>query len=113
GLIVAGHAWTLALVEQAAIRTIGLRRAGQVRLMRLFPFPGLIIRLAGRHVDAMMHPAMPAGRNRGGISRAIICHIAPIGLLVLIVAVTEFVRAHIGAEPLDPEPRTPGIAAPP
>src|SRR5690606_6105522 len=88
GLIVAGDARAFALVEQAAIGAIGCCRAGQVRLMRLFPGAGLIIGVARYNIAAMVHPAMPARRNRRCVCIAAgIGHIAPIGLAVLIIAV--------------------------
>src|SRR6218665_191992 len=50
GVVVAGNAGAFALVEQAAIRTVGSGRAGQVGLVRLFPGMGGVIGLRRHHV---------------------------------------------------------------
>src|SRR5690606_38608483 len=113
GVVVTGHAWTLALVEQAAIGAVSGGGAGQIGLMGLFPGAGNVFGLARRHVGAVMHPAVPAVTNGGGIGIAGIGHIAPVGLAILIVFIAEFVAADIVAEAPDPQPRAPCLAAPP
>src|SRR5690606_36140928 len=112
-LIIAGDARPLTLVQKAAIGTVGCGGAGQIALVRLFPGARLVFGIVGDHVGAIMHPAVPAGRNCGGICITGIGHIAAICLAILIVAVTELIGANILAETLDPEARAPSVAAPP
>src|SRR5215217_4553407 len=113
GLVVAGDAGALALVEQAAIGAVGLGRAGQVRLVRLFPGMGDIFGIGRNDIGAVVHPTVPAGRDGRRIGVTRIGHVATVRLHVLIVAVAEFVGADIVAEALDPETGSPGLAAPP
>src|SRR5690606_9004948 len=113
GAVVTDHALAFALVEQAAIGAVGRCRAGQIGLMRLFPGLGNIFGLARRHIGAVMHPAMPAIANGGGIGGAGIGDVAPVGLAVLIVFIAEGIAADIVAEAPDPQPCAPSLAAPP
>src|SRR5688572_13431452 len=70
GVVVARDARPLTLVEQAAIGAIGQCRAGKVGLMRLLPVARSVVLLARRHIGAVVHPAMPAGRDGGSLGIA-------------------------------------------
>src|SRR5690606_24533922 len=104
GLIVTGDLRALATIEEAPLGAIGGGSAGEIGLMRLFPGARLILGFGGHNIGAVMHPAMPAGRNGRGVGKAAgIGHIATVGLAILIVAIAELVGADIVAEALDPE----------
>jgi hypothetical protein len=59
GLVVAGGLGPSAARQGRAGGPIGLRRAGHVRHMRLFPLTRGVALLGRRHVDGVMHPAVP------------------------------------------------------
>lgn len=59
GLVVAGRLGTLAAGERRAGGPVGVDRAGQIRLVRLFPLTRLVVDLGRRGVDDVMNPAMP------------------------------------------------------
>src|SRR6266700_496311 len=74
GLIIAGRGVAAVLGERRAGRAIGLRRAGEIRPMRLLPGPGLHTLLGRRHVDGVMQPPMPARRHLRGLRIAVVYH---------------------------------------
>src|SRR6478672_149853 len=53
---------------------IGIWRASEVGHVWFLPFPGFIIISCGRILDAMVDPAMPAGRNYRAFGIAVIDH---------------------------------------
>ena len=59
GLVVAGGLGPAAADKRRARRTVGRGRAGQVRLMRLFPLARRVALFGRRHIDCVMQPAMP------------------------------------------------------
>src|SRR5437667_3576681 len=74
GLIIAGRGVAAVLGKRRAGRAIGLRRAGEIRPVRLLPGPGLHNLLGRRHVDGVMQPAMPARRHLRGLRIAVVDH---------------------------------------
>src|SRR6266571_3693364 len=74
GLIIAGRGVAAVLGERRAGRAIGLRRAGEIRPVRLLPGPGLHNLLGRRHVDGVMQPPMPARRHLRGLRIAVVDH---------------------------------------
>src|SRR6185312_16374631 len=78
GLVIAGRARAAALREGRTGRPIGERRAGQIRPVRLLPFPWRIAFLSRRYVDGVMHPAMPGRRDGRGLGIAVVDDPAPL-----------------------------------
>src|SRR5205085_11650514 len=121
GLVVAGGRRTPAGGERGAGGTIGLRGAGHVRNMRLFPFARRVFVLRRRDVDRVMDPAVPFRRDARGLGIAVIDHPAPLeterridrATAGAVVAVALIVGADQFAEPPGPELRAKGLAAPP
>src|SRR3546814_358297 len=114
GCVVTGPVGLHSLVGQDPTARIGRGRPVARGLMRLFSCAGGRCGIGGHDIVAVMHPAMPAGRDVRGIGiAAAIGHVAPVCLAILIVFVGEFVAADIVAETPDPQPRAPGLAAPP
>src|SRR5438270_1636189 len=75
GLVIAGGAWAMPAAQHRARRVVGLRRPGQVRLMRLLPRVTLA-RL--RHlVDHVMQPGMPFRRHLRALRLAVVDDPAP------------------------------------
>src|SRR5882724_1946364 len=74
GLVVARRFRALAGAQDAARGTIGLARASHVRAVRFFPGPRLIGLLGGRRIDDIVHPAVPLGRDAGGLRRMGVDH---------------------------------------
>src|SRR6185312_10271084 len=81
GVIVARNARPLALVEETTVWPICQRAAGQVGLMRQLPVAWLVVLLGRRDVGAVVHPAMPAGRDFAGFGVAVVDDPAPVRLL--------------------------------
>src|SRR5262249_9474449 len=112
-LIVAGGARTRAALQEAAIGTIGIRRAGEIGLMLLLPRLRLERRGGRRILEGVMQPAMPVGRDAARFDRAGIDHPAAAALLRLVVAIAVLVGADIGAgEPRRPESPQGGVVPP-
>src|SRR6478735_9381116 len=91
--------------------------AGEIRLMRLLPVARLVVFLRRRNVDAVMHPAMPAGRNARGFCNAVINHPTPraafrIGA-AFIVDVARLILTDALAVPPGMETRAKRLAVPP
>src|SRR5437899_5105716 len=94
-VIVAGLR-ALAAFEHMAWRTVGQRRAGQVGLMFLLPRPLRLVARRRRHRTAMQ-PAMPFGRNLGGLGRAVIEHPAPFAVVQETLAAEIAIAIAVGA----------------
>ena len=62
---------TRALIEDRALGTVCASGAGHVGLMRQLPRLGNVGFSGGRNIRAMVHPAVPAGGNRGRLGRAV------------------------------------------
>ena len=112
-LVVAGHFRTLVGAEDRALRPVGGRSAGQVRQMRFFPGVRLVGVLGRRDVGALVHPAVPAGRDARGLCLAVVDDPAPVALLLAVIAVAEFVVADELAGPPGPEARAERLPVPP
>src|SRR5438046_3315830 len=70
GLVVAGGAWAMPAAQHRARRVVGLRRPGQVRLMRLLPRVTLA---RPRHVvDHVMQPGMTFRRRLLALRLAVV-----------------------------------------
>jgi cyclohexyl-isocyanide hydratase len=78
GLVVAGGFGPAAAGKRRPRRPIGAGRAGQIRLMRLFPFARGVGFVRRRHVDGMVQPAVPGGGHRGRLGIAIVQHPSPL-----------------------------------
>src|SRR5690606_30120706 len=77
GVIIPGHLRAMLVAQHRTLRSVGGGRAGQIWLVRLLPFARRIVFVRRRNVHAMMHPAMPAGRNGGSLGITVIDHPAP------------------------------------
>src|SRR5690606_18851123 len=117
GVVVAGHARTFLRGQHGAARPVCCGRTRQVRLVRLLPLARLVVLTARRDIGAVVHPAMPAGRDRRGFGIAVVNHPAartPFGILAaLVIAVAEFVSADLGAVAPCVEARAQRLAVPP
>src|SRR4051794_9980599 len=121
GLIVAGRLRPPATGKRRTGRAIGIRRAREIRLVRLFPLARLVVELGRRHVDDVMHPAVPARRNAACLGKPIIDHPAPLeaerrvdlSAAGAVVAVALLVLADQLAVPAGPELGAKGLAIPP
>src|SRR5271165_5142097 len=119
--VVAGRLRALAARKRRAGRPVRIRRAGQVRHMRLFPLAQLVAVLGRRGVDGVMHPAMPSRRDAACLGKAVVDHPAPLEMqrgidlaaAAPVVAVALLVLADQLAEPIGPELGAEGLAIPP
>src|SRR5690606_29163695 len=97
GVVVACHARALARTQQRALGAVGVRRTGRVRLVRLLPLARLVVLLGRRGIHAVVDPAMPARRDRGGFRIAVINDPtagAPFRILAaLVIDVAELIGA--------------------
>jgi hypothetical protein len=92
-----------------------------VRLMRLLPVARSVFLFGGRDVDGVVQPAVPAGRDRRGLDRAVIDDPATLdaeGLVLgatlgAVIDVAELVLADLLAEAPGVEARAEGLAVPP
>src|SRR6202158_4267586 len=121
GFVIAGGGRAAAGFERRARRPVGVRRAGEIRPVRLLPLARLVVLLGRRHVDGVVQPAVPRRRHARGLGDAAIDHPAPLeaearidlAAARAVVAVAEFVLAdELAVEP-SPQLRTEGLAVPP
>src|SRR5690606_29694511 len=110
-LVVAGRNRAASLRQDAALRPIGLRRAGQVRPVRLLPFARRVV--DQRLVMGVVQPAVPVRRHPGGLHQAVVDHPAPPAAPLAIVAVAELVLADELALPPRVHPGAERLAVPP
>src|SRR6266852_9842800 len=121
GLIVAGRLGPAAACQRRSGWPIGRGRARHVWNMRLFPLARLVALFRRRHVDGVVHPAVPRRRDAACLGRAVIDHPAPLeverGIDLAasgpIIAVALFVLADQLAEPPGPQLGAKGLAVPP
>ena len=121
GLVVTGSLGPAAAGKRRAGRTVGLRRAGHVRDMRLLPLARRVALFGRRDIDGVMDPAVPVRRYLGRLGIAVIDHPAPLeaerrvdlAALGAIVGVALLVVTDQFAEPPRPQLCAKGLAAPP
>ena len=68
GLVIAGRRRPRIGGQGRARRAPGLRRAGQIRLMRQFPSARGVLFLGWRNIKRVMKPAIPALRGHGPVA---------------------------------------------
>src|SRR5258708_4848364 len=73
-LVVAGRLRAAALRQGRSGRALRPRRAGHVGPVRLPPRPRRDLLLGRRHVDGVVHPAVPGRADRRGLSIAVVDH---------------------------------------
>src|SRR5208283_1657485 len=109
-LVIARGAGAMPAAQHRPLRVIGLRRAGQVGLVRLFP--GIVRPRAGHLVDRVMQPGVPLRRNLRALRLALVDDPAPLaaeaaaatpGRLVALEAVIG-VAIRVRADPLAAQP---------
>src|SRR5690606_12939652 len=114
GVVVAGHPRTLTRNGKRARGTIGKRGTSLVFAVRLLPFPRLVVFLAWRNVCAVVHPAVPAGRDLRSVSVALVDYPATRKAerrgAALIIDIAHFVFADALTVAPGEEPRSHGLA---
>src|SRR5690606_37678739 len=96
------NARTLAGGGKRSLRPVGAGRAGAVRRMGLLPFARLVIVLRRGNVGTVVHPAVPARRDRRGLGVTVVDHPAARNaegrVRPLVIDVAELVLTDLLAE---------------
>src|SRR6476660_8348812 len=77
GVIVATDGRPPVVAEDRAFRAVSLCRSGEIRNVRLLPLARLVVLFRRRRVDAVVDPAVPAGRDGRRFGVAVVDHPAP------------------------------------
>ena len=112
-LVVAADLRALRRTEDRALRLVGRRRAGEVRQVRFLPFARLVGIVGRRNIGAVVHPAVPGGRDARGFRLAVVDDPAAVAVLLPVIAVAELVAADEFARPPGPEAGAECRAVPP